>query len=202
MLLYGGSGHAKVIRDCVKAMGQEVYFIFDDNSELKTLNETPIIGPYNPAFNIHEEIVIAIGNNMLRKVVSEKIVHKFARVIHPSVLRSPYASVDVGTVVFHGAVLQADAKVGKHAIINTNAIVEHDCVLDDFVHISPNATLCGNVKVGEGTHVGAGAVVIPNITIGKWCVIGAGSVIIKDIPDYAVVVGSPGRVIKTLEVKV
>jgi len=48
----------------------------------------------------------------------------------------------------------------------------------------------------EGPHVGAGAVVIPNIIIGKWVTIGAGAVIIKDIPDFAVVVGNPGRVIK------
>jgi len=35
-----------------------------------------------------------------------------------------------------------------------------------------------------------------NITIGKWCIIGAGCVVINDIPDFAVVVGNPGKVIK------
>jgi acetyltransferase-like isoleucine patch superfamily enzyme len=52
------------------------------------------------------------------------------------------------------------------------------------------------VIVGEGTHIGAGATVIPNIKIGKWCTIGAGSVILKDVPDYAVIYGNPGKVIK------
>jgi acetyltransferase EpsM len=35
-----------------------------------------------------------------------------------------------------------------------------------------------------------------NITIGKWAMVGAGAVIIRDVPDYAVVVGNPGRVVK------
>jgi acetyltransferase EpsM len=69
-------------------------------------------------------------------------------------------------------------------------------VVADFVHISPNAALAGNVKVGEGTQVGIGACVMQNITIGKWATIGAGAVIIRDVPDYAVVVGNPGRIVR------
>jgi len=56
--------------------------------------------------------------------------------------------------------------------------------------------LAGNVTVGEGSHVGIGASVIQGVTIGKWATIGAGSVIIKDVPDFATVVGNPGRIIK------
>ena len=90
-------------------------------------------------------------------------------------------------------VVNSGTKIGKHCIINSAAVVEHDYVIDDFVHVSPNATLTGGVEVGEGTYIGAAAVVIPNITIGKWVTIGA--VIINDVPDYAVVVGNPGKII-------
>ncbi|CAL43362.1 Putative acetyltransferase [Flavobacterium psychrophilum JIP02/86] len=44
--------------------------------------------------------------------------------------------------------------------------------------------------------MGIGASVIQGIKIGKWVTIGAGAVIIKDVPDFAVVVGNPGRIIK------
>jgi acetyltransferase EpsM len=60
----------------------------------------------------------------------------------------------------------------------------------------PRVVLCGNVSVGEGTLIGAGATVIPGIKIGKWVTIGAGAVVVKDIPDYAVAVGNPAKVIK------
>jgi acetyltransferase EpsM len=56
------------------------------------------------------------------------------------------------------------------------------------------------VKVGEGTHIGIGSSVIQGITIGKWVTIGAGAVIIRDIPDFAVVVGNPGKIIKYNEI--
>ena len=62
--------------------------------------------------------------------------------------------------------------------------------------MSPNVSLAGNVTIGEGSHIGIGSCVIQGIKIGKWATIGAGAVIIKDVPDYAVVVGNPGTIIK------
>jgi acetyltransferase EpsM len=56
--------------------------------------------------------------------------------------------------------------------------------------------LAGNVFVGEGTHVGIGASIIPGVKIGKWVIIGAGTIILNDVPDYAVIVGNPGKIIR------
>ena len=55
--------------------------------------------------------------------------------------------------------------------------------------------------MAEGTHIGAGATVIPEVTIGKWCIIGAGAVITQNLPDYSMVVGVPGKVIRKVEMK-
>ena len=55
------------------------------------------------------------------------------------------------------------------------------------------------MEVGEGTHIGAAAVVIQQVKIGRWSTIGAGAVVLRDVPDYATVVGNPGRVIKIKE---
>ncbi len=52
------------------------------------------------------------------------------------------------------------------------------------------------VFIGEETLIGMGVVIQPGVTIGKHCVIGANSVVTRDIPDYAVAVGIPARVIK------
>ncbi|MBX9852893.1 MAG: acetyltransferase, partial [Cytophagaceae bacterium] len=180
MLLYGGSGHAKVIRDCARASGTDVLFIFDDNPALTKLDDTPVIGPYNPQFDTHEEIIIAIGDNLLRKMLSEKIKHKFGKVIHPSVIVSSYSVIEEGTVVMQGSILNAGCAIGKHCIINTASIVEHDCMLENFIHVSPNVTVCGGVKIGEGTHIGAGAVVT------------------KNVPPGSLVMGVPGKVVRQL----
>ena len=55
------------------------------------------------------------------------------------------------------------------------------------------------VSIGEGSYIGINAVIVGNVKIGKHCVIGANSVVTKDVPDYCVAVGSPARVVKTIE---
>lgn len=196
MIIYGASGHAKVIIDCLQASQVPITAIFDDNPEIEQLLGLPVSGPYQAQHQPEEPIIIAVGNNQIRQKITTLVQHTYGKVIHPSAVISAYAKVGDGTVVFHHAVIQASATIGRHCIINTSASVDHDCVLEDFVHISPNTTLSGNVSVGEGTHIGAGAIVIPGISIGKWCVIGAGTVVTKDIPDYATAVGVPARIIK------
>jgi serine acetyltransferase len=105
-----------------------------------------------------------------------------------------------GTVVFAGAVVQPESRIGSHAIINTSATVDHNCILEDYVQVAPGANLCGNVCVGTGTFVGANAVVLENLKIGRWSIIGAGAVVIRDLPHQVVAVGCPARNIKSLDI--
>ncbi len=57
---------------------------------------------------------------------------------------------------------------------------------------------CKPVLIKKGAWIGAGASIMPGVTIGKFAIVGAASVVTHDVPDYAVVVGSPARVIKQL----
>jgi sugar O-acyltransferase (sialic acid O-acetyltransferase NeuD family) len=196
ILLYGASGHAKVICSICESLNLLVQIIFDDNSKMKKLHQYIVKDQYDDCFERNTPLIISIGNNKVRKKISSKIAHKFTNLIHPSSVVDINVNFGVGNVIFQNATIQRDTLIGNHCIINTNSSVDHDCILNDFVHISPSATLCGNIRVGEGTHIGAGATIIPNIKIGKWCVVGAGAVITEDIPDYSLVVGVPGRVIK------
>ncbi len=54
----------------------------------------------------------------------------------------------------------------------------------------------GPVKIGDGSWIGASVTILDGVTIGKGCVIGAGSVVTKDIPDYAIALGSPAEVVR------
>lgn len=51
------------------------------------------------------------------------------------------------------------------------------------------------VSIGAYTFVGGGSCIMPGVTVGKGCVIGVGSVVTKDVPDHAIVVGAPARII-------
>lgn len=195
MLIFGAGGHAKVVRSILSACGEQVDGLFDDNWEHIGWPDQCIARPYDPWLMRTEKLIIAIGDNLVRRQVAERVVHSFGQAAHPTAIVDSSVQLGDGVVIVHHAVVQAGSRVGNHAIINTGAIVDHESILENFTHIGPGATLCGGVRIGECTLVGAGSVVLPGICIGKGCVIGAGSVVVRDVPDFAKVSGNPARVI-------
>lgn len=196
MFLYGASGHARVIIEILEKNGVKIHGLFDDNIDVKSLLDYPVFVPPDSNKTIEEEVIVSVGINATRlKIVNEHRLN-YGKAIHQNALISTRCTIGEGSVVVGKSVINSGVKIGKHCIINTSASIDHDCIIEDYVHISPNATLCGVVTVREGAHVGAGAVIIPGVTVGKWAIVGAGSVIIRDVPDFATVVGNPGRVIK------
>jgi UDP-2-acetamido-3-amino-2,3-dideoxy-glucuronate N-acetyltransferase len=49
-------------------------------------------------------------------------------------------------------------------------------------------------RVRRGASIGANATILCGITLGQYCFIGAGAVVTKDVPDYALVYGNPGKI--------
>lgn len=194
MYLYGASGHAKVIIDILKATGEPIEGLIDDNPDVTELQGYPVFHQKENPF----PLIISIGDNWIRKNISNRLTGHYGTAIHPSAIVSPSASIGEGTVVMQGTIIQACARIGRHCIVNTGASVDHDCRIEDFVHISPHSTLCGNVQVGEGTWIGAGSTVIQGVNIGRWSVIGAGTVVVHDVPDGVLVVGNRTQQIKDL----
>jgi acetyltransferase-like isoleucine patch superfamily enzyme len=105
--------------------------------------------------------------------------------------------------------------------IGNNVVVMNGCLMmsagtitiDDDVRIAANTQLISNnhdpynrdvitckpVHICKGAWVGAGSTILPGVTVGKYAIVGASSVVTKDVPDYAVAVGNPARVIKYLD---
>jgi sugar O-acyltransferase (sialic acid O-acetyltransferase NeuD family) len=190
--IVGAGGHAKVIIEIIEESGFSVNAIIDDNPKIKMLVGYEVT---NQKF-FDAPVIVAIGDNKVRKKFVQSIDYEFGKAIHPRANVSTRCKIGEGTVVMAGTTINSEVNIGKHCIINTNASVDHDCTIGDFVHISPKVTLAGNVTVDEGSHIGIGSTVIQGTHIGKWVTIGAGAVIIEDVPDYAVVVGVPGNIIR------
>lgn len=195
MIIFGASGHAKVIIDILQNNATQIEKIIDDNPKVEEIFGIKVEKNTN-SYSLDKDAIIGIGNNETRKKIAEKYHFQYQIAIHPKAVISKHSHIGEGSVVMANAVINPSAEIGKHCIINTGAVVEHDCQIADFVHISPNASLAGNVQVAEGAHIGIGASVIQGVKIGKWATIGAGSVVIRDVPDFAVVVGNPAKVIK------
>ena len=194
MLVYGYGDHGRVVADCLLETKTPLTGIFDDDPVLKSQSlPFPYLGSYKPDIHPTEPILLAIGDNQLRKNIARVIRHPTGLLQHASVIRSASSEVGEGSMLLHRAVLQAGCRLGRHCIVNTGVIVEHDCRLGDFVHLASGVVLSGRVFIGEGSLVGAGAVVLPGVKVGRNCVVGAGAVVVKDVEDGATVVGNPAR---------
>ncbi|DAB40605.1 MAG TPA: acetyltransferase [Sulfurovum sp. UBA12169] len=59
-----------------------------------------------------------------------------------------------------------------------------------------NKMICSPIVIGDYVWIASDVIILPGVTIGKGAVVGAGAVVSKDIPDYAVAVGNPAKVVK------
>lgn len=125
---------------------------------------------------------------------------------------APNASV-IGAVslgenanIWFGVVIRCDNEpitIGKDTNIQDNSVLHSDpgmpLTIGAGVTVGHKAMLHG-CTVGDNSLIGIGATVLNGAIIGKNCIIGAHALITegKVIPDNSLVVGSPGRVIKTL----
>lgn len=141
--------------------------------------------------------LVAIGNPVLRRKVveSENVLDSpFMRAYHPTAFVAASADVHDGTTVCAQAVVNSNAYIGKHVLINNNSVVEHDCRIGDYATVCPGAIVGGRVEVGENSFISMGAIILPRVKIGKNVVIAAGSVVTRDVGDYSLAMGSPARV--------
>ena len=109
--------------------------------------------------------------------------------------------------IWFNAVLRGDTElitVGEGSNVQDGSVLHTD--LGYPIKIGPYVTIGHKVMlhgctIGEGSLVGINAVVLNGAKIGKNCLIGANSLITegKEIPDYSMVMGSPGKIVRTLE---
>lgn len=115
--------------------------------------------------------------------------------IHPSVDLTMTHWGD-GNYIQEAVITQAEVRIGDNSSIHMGTVIGHESIIGNSVFIAHAVSVSGCCRIDDGTFVGTNATILPRIKIGKWATIGAGSVVTKDVPDYAVAVGNPARVIK------
>ncbi|MDI6791428.1 MAG: NeuD/PglB/VioB family sugar acetyltransferase [bacterium] len=206
VIIYGASGHARVIIDILEKSGPyRIAGLLDDDNTLwgRQIYGYEVLGGGDMLVKLSlagvKKGIVAVGENKIRCQLARKMVElrfDLIKAIHPSAQIARGVMIKAGSAIMAGVVINADSILGENVIINTAATIDHDNRIADGVHICPGAHLAGGVSVGRFSRIGIGAAVIQGIMIGEDVIIGANAAVIRNIPDYAVAVGVPARVIK------
>jgi len=126
-----------------------------------------------------------------------------------------YVQIGSGCSIGRGAYIGPGVIIGRNCKVQNYALVYEPALIEDGVFVGPGVvftndtypratTVDGRVKttddwtavgvtVRTGASIGAHAVCVAPITIGRWAMVAAGSIVTRNVPDYAMVVGSPAR---------
>ena len=207
VIIWGGRGHAKVLRDLLDLLGNRVIAVIDNDTSLQSpfsdleiyygeLGLSEFLKSIHQPKNQEVGAVVAIGGangqdrtNCYELMMAMGLQSK--KVIHPSAVIAKSAELGAGAQILGGAFVGSATKLGDFCIVNSGSIVDHDCVLGRGVHIAPGAVVTGEIEVGDFAFIGANATVLPGCKIGANVIVGAGSVVTRDIPNGFTVVGSP-----------
>jgi len=191
VIIIGGSGHARVLIDCLQLMGREIVGLLDPGiAKGKTIAGVSVMGADDVLLEFSPdriEIVNGIGvlpGRRTRWLLGDSVREKgytCASVVHPSVIISSNVSLESGVQVMAGCVLQNGITVGYDSVINTGSSIDHDSAIDAQCWISPGVTICGEVNVGPGAYIGAGATILQKVSIKEGSLVRGGETIVEEV---------------------
>lgn len=207
VVIFGSSGHAKVIVDIIESESKFELLGFIDKFKsvgdeilgYKVIGDEESLSDLMVKFGF-DQGVVGIGDNFIRSRVVLKIKElapnfQFINCIHKSAKVSNHLTIGIGNVVMPGATINASSVISNHCIFNTNSSLDHDCILSNFSSLGPNSAVGGNCNIGEFSAVGIGASVFHGIHIDDNCIIGGGSLVNKHTQPNSVYYGVPAKLV-------
>ena len=148
--------------------------------------------------------VIALGpelvearRRLIRILDLENISPITAR--HRTAVISTTAKLGAGTVARAGSIVSAGTTVGRHCILSLGASIDHDSRLGDNVFVGQGAKISSYAEIADHVVVEMGAKINSRVQVGEGARITGSAFVNTDVPDHAVVVGAPGRVVRYLD---
>lgn len=121
----------------------------------------------------------------------------------------PRARIGQRCNIGQNVLVSPDVTIGNNVKIQNNVSLYTGVLVEDDVFLGPSMVFTNVLNprshvsrkdeyqttlVRKGASIGANATIVCGVTLGRYCFVGAGSVVTRDVPDYALVYGSPARI--------
>jgi sugar O-acyltransferase (sialic acid O-acetyltransferase NeuD family) len=206
VVVWGATGHAKVLRECLGRAGMRVAALVDRREVAPPFPGPPLLlgeagldgwlSARGGAAGLAFAVAVGGDRGADRIELFESLVSRGLEpvtLIHPTAFVADDATLGPGCQVLAQAAVCSAVRMGRAVIVNTAASIDHDCRIGDGVHVAPGAHLAGEIVVGDRAFVGLGAAILPRLRVGEDAVVGAGAVVTRDVPAGTTVVGNPAR---------
>jgi sugar O-acyltransferase (sialic acid O-acetyltransferase NeuD family) len=214
LIVIGAGGGAPETIEIVHAINAtehrwDLVGLLDDRPDLEGTEVLglPVIGSIDTAIRCDDtDFVISTGSQhdyFSRKRIVRRLglpPDRYPTLVHPAASLPRSAALGAGCVVSAGVVVTASVTIGSHVYMLPGVILTHDDVVEDYVTLGVGVRCAGRVALREGAYIGLGAVIREGLEVGRWSLVGAGSMVEKDVADGVVVVGSPARPLRKVDV--
>ena len=187
IILIGAGGHCVSVIDVIEQEDKyNILGVLDSKKNEDNVLGYPVLGGDELIPNLvnnNNYFLITVGqikSYSIRQNIAKNLKinkAKLAIVVSPLAYVSKHASIQDGSIIMNGAIVNAKSKIGKHCIINTKSNIEHGALIGSFCHISTCAVVNGDSVIGKGTFIGSNATVSNGTTIEENSIISAGKFI-------------------------
>ena len=167
-------------------------YVKDPNSIAMATRDSQLNHKFNLALPFTEEWTSLMKELFYNQIGENSVVNNGLTVVLPK-----NVTIGSGVTVMNGALMMAAGGITIEDKVLIAANVK--LITNNHDPYERDILTCRPILIKEGAWVGAGATILPGVTVGKYAIVGSDSVVTKDIPDYAVAVGIPAKVIKYLD---
>jgi sugar O-acyltransferase (sialic acid O-acetyltransferase NeuD family) len=210
LVIVGASNALREINGIVHAINQvtptfEIVGALDDSVSLHgtRIGGIPVIGSLQSAASLPSDIefVFAIGSQKTQLIRDEIFGNlglernRFPALVHPKADIDITATVGHGCIVHPGACLGTGSRLDDFSILAVNSALGPDSLVQEFAMVTSLVLILSKAVVGRMAFIGSMTCILEDIQIGNFSRVGVGSVVARNIPDNAIAMGSPARVI-------
>ncbi len=139
---------------------------------------------------------VILGKNV--RIFNKDLVNLFGCQIGDNSFIGPFVEITRGVVVGKSCVIESHSFICTGVILENNVFIGHGVMfVNDLYPSTKRHVVYPTTLIKRFSSIGSNATILGGITIGECSIVGAGSVVTSDVPDFSIIAGNPGKILRS-----